>query len=288
MSGIADSPLSKKITVYNKNTRLNDSIIKAFKTVCYDVWSYRWLIWRLFKRDFTAPYKQSFLGVIWSFIVPIIPVTVYLFLVTMGVLRPSAGMPYLVFVFVGMTLWMFISGGMNSMINTMQKERNVIVKVKFPLVVVAFSGFGKVFLDTLVRIALVIFSFILYGIVPSWTIILLPVVLLPFLLLTFGLGIIVGLLDVAISDTRNVVDIFLRYGIFLSSVIFAMPTTGLIGKVNRFNIFNQFIVGIREFLVYGYITDLAGFVLSSVGAFVIFILAIKILYTLEYKILGHL
>ena len=276
------------ITIYNKDTRLKASFAEAFSTLFHNAWSYRSLIWRSVKRDFTMPYGQSFLGIGWSFIMPMIPVTAYLVLVFLGVLDTRAGMPFLVYVVTGVTFWFFLSGSINSVINSIQRDRGIITKVKFPLIVVILSGFGKVCSDTLIRLGFVVVAFAIYGIVPNWTIIFSPLIILPFILLSFGLGIIVGLLNVVAGDTKNIVDMFLNYGMFLCSVFFAMPESGPIGAANKFNIFNHFIVGIREFLVFGYITDSVGFGVSSLIAVVVFLFSIRALYSLEYKIIGHL
>lgn len=279
---------SLTITIYNKDTRLKSSISEAFHSLFHSAWSYRWLIWRSFKKDFSTPYKQSFFGIGWSFIMPMIPVTAYLVLVLMGVLDTRAGMPFFIYVAIGMTLWLFLSGGIHSVMNGIQSEKGVITKVKFPLVVVILSGFGKVCSDTLIRLLFVVFAFAFYRIVPDWTIIFAPVVIFPFVLLSMGLGIIIGLLNVVVTDTKNFVEMFLSYGMFICSVFFALPTTGALGAFTRFNIFSQFIVGIREFLVFGYITDLAGYGASSLVAALVFVFALKTLYSLEYKIIGHL
>jgi lipopolysaccharide transport system permease protein len=276
------------VTVYNRNTRLKAPVSEAFRTVFHNAWSYRWLIWRFFVRDFTSPYRQSFLGTLWSFIVPMIPVSAYLVLVFMGVLDTRAGMPFLLYVVTGMTFWLFIAGSITSMMNSIQRERAVLTKIKFPLIVVILSGFGKVCSDTLIRFCFVILAFVLYGVVPKWTIIFFPFIMLPVILFSFGTGVIVSLANVVVRDTRNVVEMFLRYGMFLCSVIFAMPTTGLVGAINRFNIFNQFIVGTRELLVFGQINDVPGFLISSLGSVIVFMFSVKALYSLEYKIVGHL
>ena len=276
------------ITIYNKDTRLKASLAETFQTLGHNAWSYRWLIWRSFKRDFSAPYKQSFLGLGWSFIVPMIPITAYLVLVFMGVLDTRAGMPFFLYVSIGMTLWLFLSGGIYSVINSIQSEKAVITKVKFPLVVVILSGFGKVCSDTLIRLFFVVFAFAFFGVMPHWNIVFAPLIVLPFVLLSFGLGIMIGLLNVVVHDTKIFVDMFLSYGMFISSVFFALPTSGPFSVFADINIFSQFIAGIREFLVFGHLTNVAGYAISSLMAVLLFLFAVRSLYCLEYKIKGHL
>lgn len=276
------------ITVYNKDTRLNSSLVESVTSLYRTAWAYRYLIWRSFRRDFTAPYRQSVLGTAWSFIMPMIPITAYLVLVFMGVLDTRAGMPFFIYVSVGMTLWFFLYGGITAVMNSIQSEKGVITKVKFPLVVVILSGFGRVFSDTLIRLVFVVGAFGFFRVVPHWDIVLAPLVALPFLLLCLGLGILVGLLNVVMTDTKNFVEMFLSYGMFVSSVFFALPTTGFFGSIARINIFSHFIVGIREYLVFGHLNDPVTYAVSSAIAVAVFLFSLKTLYSLEYKIIGHL
>ncbi len=276
------------ITVYNKDTRLNASVLEAFSNVFRSAWSFRWLIWTNIKRDLTAPYKQSFLGIIWSIIVPIIPITAYIFLGLLGVLSVKGGMPFALYIMLGMTVWLIFADGIRSVINRLEGQRGVITKIKVPLIVVILSGFGLVCSDTLIRLLFVVATFVVYKITPSWTLLFLPFLLLPLVLLSFGLGIILSFLNTVIKDTKNIVNMFLTYGMFVSSVIFAMPTTGLLGRINLINIPNHYIVAIRDFMVFGRINNLELYSIASIVSLAIFIFSIKVLYSLEYKVVGHL
>ncbi len=84
------------------------------------------------------------------------------------------------------------------------------------------------------------------------------------------------------NDIGNTVNIFLTYGLFVSSVIFKMPSDGLIGKINQINLFNHFIIGLRDFTLFGYINNPTFFILSSLISILVLCLAIRYQHRMEY------
>jgi len=66
-----------------------------------ELWTYRDLFWILVGRDVQLRYKQTFLGVAWVILQPLL--TSVIFAVIFGVLAdlPSDGVPYFLFAFAG-------------------------------------------------------------------------------------------------------------------------------------------------------------------------------------------
>jgi lipopolysaccharide transport system permease protein len=276
------------ITVYHKDYLVSDSLITAWKKTFQAVWRNRWLIWVNFKKDFFSQYKQSGLGLLWSLILPIIPVSAYLFLGYLRVLDVRGAMPFPVYIITGMTFWLLMRDGIISGMGAIQQEKSILTKINTPLIVVILSRYGSVCANTLLRLVFLIFILFFYKIVPSLNIILIPFVLLPLICFGFGLGILLGIFNSASSDIANVSNMFLTYGMFASSVIFPMPTEGILGLVNCLNIFNHLIVGIRDFIVLGQFQYPAHFVTSSAIGICLMLLGVKWQHTVQYKVKGLL
>ena len=51
-----------------------------------EIYNNKWLIYQFFKRDFIAGYKQTFLGVFWALLIPLIAVSAFIFLNKSGIL----------------------------------------------------------------------------------------------------------------------------------------------------------------------------------------------------------
>jgi lipopolysaccharide transport system permease protein len=276
------------ITVYHKDYLISDSLITAWRKTLQAIWRNRWLIWVNFKKDFFSQYKQSGLGLLWSLIMPIIPVSAYLFLGYLRVLKVKGGMPYPVYIISGMTFWLLLREGINSGMGAIQQDRGILTKINTPLIVVILSRYGSVCANTLIRLVFLIFILFFYKIIPNPNIILIPIVLLPLASLSLGLGILLGIFNSANSDVENASKMFLTYGMFASSVIFPMPTEGILGLVNNLNIFNHLIVGIRDFIVLGQFQYPVHFGASSAIGVCFVLLGVKWQHTVQYRVKGLL
>jgi len=283
------APASKhQLATYSPQTRLHDSLWTILKYFFLEIQRTRWQIWVTFKRDFVSAYNQTALGFLWSLVLPLIPVTVYLLLAYIRVLKTAENMPFVVYIVIGMTLWMFLSGTILSSITAIQKGKTVLETSKYPLLAVILSSFGQMVFDTSVRIGFVIVVLIFFKISLSWGILLLPIALLPLTLFSLGLGMILAVLNVIIKDVGNMADVVMRYGVFLSSVIFPMPETDLLGRLNLLNPFNTFVVAIRDLIVFGTMAHPGRYLVTSAAAVIIFLVACKIVYFMEYRIKGYL
>ena len=91
-----------------------------------DLWRYRELFYFLAWRDLLVRYKQTFVGVSWSLIRPLL--TMIVLTVVFGKLgkMPSGGVPYPLLVFCGMLPWQFFSTAMaesgNSLVVELQPD----------------------------------------------------------------------------------------------------------------------------------------------------------------------
>ena len=66
--------------IYEPNQRIRIGFFKSWIFMVMNILKSRELIWQLFKRDFFAGYKQSFLGIFWVFISPVIGILSWVFL----------------------------------------------------------------------------------------------------------------------------------------------------------------------------------------------------------------
>jgi ABC-type polysaccharide/polyol phosphate export permease len=108
--------------------------------------------------------------------------------------------------------------------------------------------------------------------------------MMPPLMFSLGMGIILGIFNSINSDVANITKALLTYGMFISSVIFSMPTEGMLGLMRDINILGHFIIAIRGLLVKGHIENMFPFLVGVCLSLVIFALAVKWQHTLQFKI----
>src|ERR1700759_1546152 len=106
-------------------------------SVYVDVYRYRELFGNLFRRDFHAKYKGSFLGVAWSLLNPLLLLGVYL--LVFGVIFPSKTPHYPLYLLAGLACWIFFATSLQSAARSLVDSAELVKKVRFPRQLVAFS-----------------------------------------------------------------------------------------------------------------------------------------------------
>jgi lipopolysaccharide transport system permease protein len=186
-----------------------------------DLWGYRELLYFLAWRDLLVRYKQTFVGVGWSLIRPLL--TMLVLTVVFGKLgkMPSGGLPYPLLVLCGMLPWQFFSNAMTDSGNSLVGNSSLISKVYFPRLVIVVSSVITSFVDFLISGAFLAVLMIWYRYLPPLSVLLLPF----FVLLAFGAALGVGLwiaaLMVKYRDFRFIVPFVVQFGLYISPVGFS-------------------------------------------------------------------
>lgn len=185
-----------------------------------DIWRHRELFYFLAWRDLLVRYKQTFVGVSWSLVRPLL--TMIVLTVVFGKLgkMPSGGLPYPLLVFCGMLPWQFFSTAMTESGNSLVLNSNLISKVYFPRFIIIVSSVITSFVDFLISAAFLVFLMIWYHHTPPTAVLFLPL----FSVLVFGASLGVGswiaALMVKYRDFRFIVPFIVQFGLYLSPVGF--------------------------------------------------------------------
>ena len=136
-----------------------------------DLYQYRELLKTNVKKEIRGKYKGSFLGVLWSFINPLLQVLVYA-IVFPFIMRSSPD-HFIVYLVIGIIPWNFFITCMNQGMITVRMNAGIIKKVYFPREIlplsVTLSGLVNFFISCIVIILFCIFG----GVGPlSWHVIL--------------------------------------------------------------------------------------------------------------------
>src|ERR1700733_271899 len=94
---------------------------------------YRGLIQTLVAREMKARYRGSALGFVWSFINPLMLLTIYSIIFTVFLPNPTeATKPYPLFMFCGLLPWTWFSTSLTEATGSLISGGNLIKKVLFP------------------------------------------------------------------------------------------------------------------------------------------------------------
>ncbi len=277
------------IKKYSAHYRCNDGVWTALKELFKQAKSFRWQIWLAIKKNIRQTYQQDMFGLFWSIVMPIIPMTVYMVLAYIKVFKTVDNMPFIYYISMGMLVWLLMATTIHTIILSIKTEKSILTTTSFPIFPTILSRLGEVLHDTTIRFVIVAAIVIWYQIdVTLGNLTLAFLSLIPAIAFALGLGMMLSILDVVIQDTRRIVLLVLRYGLFISSVIFPFPQWGIPGMLNQYNIFNTYVNATRDLLHHGSINNIDVFFYTSAISFIIFLLGVKLVYSMDYKIRAYL
>jgi len=276
----------KKLHVIRPDDRLRASSVTAFRHLLKEIWMFRNHISTVFQQDFRAAYYGSGLGVVWNYILPIVPVTVYIMLGALQVFPNFDGVDGTTYRAFGITLWFLLAGCIQTPLQIIQSRNKDAMKTAFPLSASIVSSFGKLLFETMVRSVLVATVIVFTMSWPVWNALLLPFILLPAFMLFVGIGLLFGLLNTAYNDVSRVTSILLSYGIFVSGVIFPLPNHPMANILKMLNPFAIFIDASRSIVFKGTIDNIVAFGIVTTLSFVVFVIAIRLFYMMELRVRG--
>jgi lipopolysaccharide transport system permease protein len=194
---------------------------KADQEYFKDLWRFRELFYVLAWRDISVRYKQTFVGVLWAVLRP--GLSTLVFTVVFGRLGrfPSGGIPYPILVLSGMLPWQLFSSALSESGNSLVANSNLITKVYFPRLIVPGSALVTSLIDFLISATMLGVLMIVYGVVPTWRILLLPAFILLALLSAAGLAAWISALNVRYRDFAIVVPFITQLGLYISPVGFS-------------------------------------------------------------------
>ncbi len=277
--------MTEKTTIYLPDNSIRKGYISLFKEMIEEITTSRWLTWQLFKRDFSAMYKQSLLGVFWALVVPFISVGTFIFLNRAGIFSiGDIAVPYPIFAVAGMALWQLFSTGLIASTNSLVNAGAMITKINFTRESLVISATGQAIVSSLIQIAVVFALFVWYHIIPPWTLVLVPFAVLPLFLLTLGLGFIFSLINGVLRDVGNMISVSITFLLFLTPVLYAKPASGIAAVASHYNPLYYLISVPRDLLILGGTTELYGYVWSAILAIVVFFVCWTAFHLTETRI----
>ncbi len=189
-----------------------------------NLWTHRELLWQFTLRNVELRHKGSHLGLVWSFLSPLLMLAIYVW-VFGYIFGGSFGNPnetrtdYGLGIFLGLSLFHFVSEVLGLSAGLIVSNPNFVKKVVFPLEVLpAASVLGAVF-HMLISLALVLLGIVFLGPGVSPLACWLPIILLPVVLLMLGVSWFLSAVGVFFRDVGQIMQ-FVTMGLMFSSAVF--------------------------------------------------------------------
>jgi lipopolysaccharide transport system permease protein len=193
-----------------------------------ELWNYRELLYFLTWRDLKVRYKQTIVGVAWVIFQPFMSMIVFTLIFGKLANIPSDGVPYPIFVFIGLLFWQFFSSALGDISNCLVNNQGIISKVYFPRVLLPLSMILTRLVDFVVASVILVALMIYYRFMPNMLIgiAIFPLLMLMTFLACLGLGLFFASLNVKYRDVRYVLPYFIQIMMFLTPVFYSTTIIG--------------------------------------------------------------
>jgi lipopolysaccharide transport system permease protein len=134
----------------------------------------------------------------------------------------STGVPYVLFAYSGLLLWIFFSGAISVGQQCLIANAPLITKIYFPRLIIPCAAIGGRLIDLLISFALLVGLLLYYRIHLSWSILgaAIPVTLVVFL--SLGFSMLTAALNVKYRDIGLALPVMIQLWMFVSPIVYPL------------------------------------------------------------------
>lgn len=187
----------------------------------FDTWDEkRFLLKQLVKRDFTSKYKESVLGIIWSFLNPLL--TMIVFTVIFSVLFSRQIHNYPVYYLSGRIVFSFFVSGTKGAMSSIRRNRGILTKIFVPRYMFAVGTICYEFINFLISLVILFGVMLVTGQQLQLMMFASIIPLIFLFIITFGVGLILMVLNTYFSDIGYFYGIFTIILMYSSALFYPM------------------------------------------------------------------
>jgi lipopolysaccharide transport system permease protein len=272
------------ITIYTPESPLRHPA-RLLADMFQELFAGRELAWRLAVRDISAQYRQTLLGFLWAFILPLAHTITWIFLNGSGIVRVSeTSLPYPLYVFTGTMLWAIFMDAVNSPLQQTTNAKQMLAKINFPREALVVSGIYQTLFNGAIKIVLMLLVLTFSGINPGWSFVWFPLGVISLVLTGTALGLLLTPIGILYTDIGKSLPLLMQFLMYLTPVVFPMPSGGLSAIIYNLNPLTPLIINARNWLT-GAPSEFFGYFLLVNGLVLLLLLMVWIIYRAAMPIL---
>ncbi len=254
-----------------------------------ELWRYRELVRNLIGRDLKVRYKNSALGIAWSWLNPLLMMMVFTIVFTVINRAPPDIAHYPVFVLSGILPWNFFSASVVGATASIVGGSYLIKKVYFPREVLPLVAVLSNMINFVIALPVFFGMALAFGVrLTPWALFM-PVVLLVQVIFSVGIGLILATLNVYYRDTQIIMEVLMLAWFFVTPILWdarTIPETkmlfGITWPVQRLvywlNPMASIVASYRDTLYWGTQPALDFFARSTMTAIIILVLGYAVFH----------
>ena len=215
-----------------------------------EMWKAKGILFNFAVSDLKIRYRNSILGVLWSFVEPLLLLTV-LFVVFSTMFKfeiPN----FPIYLLLGIVCYRFFQNGTTLALNSLTNRSTTVTQIYFPRSIPGLSAGVTSAIMLVCELAVFGIFMASFQFIPPITILLLPLVLALELLLVFGIALPLSVLNVKFKDTEFMWGVVLSAGFFLTPIFYQFDMLPeMIRNVLQFSPMVQIVTMAHHVVLYG-------------------------------------
>lgn len=183
-----------------------------------NLYMYRELLKTSVQKDVRGKYKNSILGVVWSFLNPLLQIAVYAFV--FGKILNVGTENYAVFICCGLIPWTFFCNAINRSAYTIIENGGIIKKVFFPREVLPISVVTAECVNFFISTIIIVAFVLLTGLGVSWTWVFYPVVLFVLYFFLIAISLLVSSITAYVRDIQHFIGVLLQLMFYATPIAY--------------------------------------------------------------------
>ncbi len=267
-----------------------------------NAYKYRFLMQEIVRKNVKLQYRNSFLGIFWTFLQPLLTMIVLVFIFGTIFGKSNDGVVcYPVFLLTGRLLYEFFTQSTKRAMRSIRLSASVIKKVYVPKYIYPLSNVLSnfvTFLISLLVLVVVMGFFLIKGNYPdlhlSWYILLSFVPILILCILSLGVGMILSVLNVFFKDIEYIYEVVCMMLFYVTPIMYKLDTlqrsgiNGAVLSVLKLNPLYSIIEMFRSCVLYCEMWDWKYFAYALGSSVVILVVGLVVFYKKQDKFILHI
>lgn len=248
-----------------------------------ELYQYRELLKSNVKKDIRGKYKASFLGVLWSFINPLLQVLVYA-IVFPYIMRVQTE-NYLIFLICGIIPWTWFTNVIIQGTTCVTNNSNLIKKVYFPREILPISIVTSGLINFLISCVIILIFVLLGGCGISWHLIFIPFIALIQYVISLAIIFLLSAFNVYVKDTEYMITFIINLFFYATPVLYSteMFKDSWMIWLFRFNPMAHLINAYRDVFYLHRMPEMLNLLLLFIIGLLLLIICYKIFKKLEKR-----